>query len=163
MRRGYDDYFTNYDTFLSGETVKVEMDTLDDTIIGGSTPKNGRGRPKKHNDCHEWSDEATEALIHLWNQKEELYQKQHPYFYIREHKDKAVDSIRQSLEKQGYIVTCHQILSKFQSLRTYFCSQRNKLSQSKRNALALGHEDDIESKWRFYKYLMFLDENLLDI
>lgn len=120
--------------------------------------KNGRGRPKKQNESHEWSDEATEALIYLWNQKEELFQKQHPYFYIREHKERAVESIRQSLAEQGHIVTCNQVLSKFQSLRTYFCSQRNKILASKK--FGSSNEEEVESKWRFYKNLTFLDENM---
>lgn len=155
MRRDYDDFYTNSDEYLDDETVKVEMDdTFEDIKKEG---KIGRGRPKKQNESHEWSDEATEALIYLWKQKEELFQKQHPYFYIREHKEKAVESIRQSLAEQGHIVTCNQILSKFQSLRTYFCSQRNKVMASKKNG---GTDEEVESKWRFYKNLVFLDENM---
>jgi len=77
-------------------------------------------------------------------------------FYVPESKDRAVEWIRQYMEQRGFNITTNQILSKFQSLRTYFCSQRNKLINLRKN----GAGEDVESKWRFYKDLMFLDQNM---
>ncbi|XP_002167661.3 uncharacterized protein LOC100204765 [Hydra vulgaris] len=120
--------------------------------------KGQRGRPKKANESMEWNDEASEALIHLWQSKEELYNRQHPYFYVKEAKEKAIESIRLSLEKMGFKISASQIFSKFQSLRTYFCSQRTKIASARKNGVC--DEEYLESKWRFYKSLQFLDDNM---
>ena len=72
--------------------------------------KKSRGRPTKQYWTHEWSDHATEALIELWSEKEELYNKQHPLFYVKENKDRAVEEIRDSLRDRGFEVTCNNIL-----------------------------------------------------
>ena len=126
--------------------------------------KKSRGRPTKQYWTHEWSDHATEALIELWSEKEELYNKQHPLFYVKENKDRAVEEIRDSLRERGFDVTCNNILSKFQSLRTYFCTQRTKHMAQRRASGATYHmmatDDGSECKWRFYKSLMFLDDNM---
>ena len=120
--------------------------------------KGQRGRPKKANESMEWNDEASEALIHLWQSKEELYNRQHPYFYVKEAKEKAIEAIRLSLEKMGFKISANQIFSKFQSLRTYFCSQRTKIASARKNGIF--DEEYLESKWRFYKSLQFLDDNM---
>jgi len=125
--------------------------------------KKSRGRPQKQYWTHEWSDRATEALIEMWSEKEELYNKQHPMFYVKESKDRAVDEIRDRLREKGYDVTSNNILSKFQSLRTYFCTQRTKHMTTRRpgGASFMGVDGDTgECKWRFYKSLMFLDDNM---
>lgn len=132
--------------------LKVEYFEEQDNVL---KRKNTRGRPKKQIETLEWSDEATETLIELWKTKGELFSKQHPHFYVRDMKDKAVEYIKDELSKRGYNVTSNQILSKFQSLRTYFCSQRTKMSASKKNGY-----DDAECKWRFFKGLQFLDDNM---
>lgn len=121
--------------------------------------KKSRGRPQKQYWTHEWSDRATEALIELWSKKEELYNKQHPLFYVKDSKDRAVEEIRDNLSEQGYDVTSENILSKFQSLRTYFCTQRTKASSARRSGVNYSG-DDGECKWRFYKSLVFLDDNM---
>ena len=125
--------------------------------------KKSRGRPTKQYWTHEWSDHATEALIELWSEKEELYNKQHPLFYVKDNKDRAVEEIRDALRDRGFDVTCNNILSKFQSLRTYFCTQRTKHMAQRRASGASYHimpDDGSECKWRFYKSLMFLDDNM---
>lgn len=125
--------------------------------------KKSRGRPTKQYWTHEWSDHATEALIELWSEKEELYNKQHPLFYVKENKDRAVEEIKDSLRDRGFDVTCNNILSKFQSLRTYFCTQRTKHMAQRRASGGyhmMSQDDGNECKWRFYKSLMFLDDNM---
>jgi len=106
----------------------------------------------------EWSDEATEALIELWQTKDELFCRNHPYFYAKDYKDRAIEQIRVKMEEKGFHTTTNQILGKIQSLRTYFCSQRAKFQQLKK----AGHitDEDSECRWRFYKSLQFLDENM---
>lgn len=125
-------------------------------------PKKSRGRPQKQHWTHEWNDKATEALIDLWSTKEELYNKQHPQFYAKESKDRAVEEIKNALNERGFNVTESNILSKFQSLRTYFCTQRTKFASAKKSNsnTRYGGMDEGESKWRFYKNLMFLDDNM---
>jgi len=158
MRRSSYDTYYNYDDYLiDDDTVKVEMNLEEDSTDKPPAPRvGGRGRPMKQGDSHVWTDEATDALIYAWSQKEELFQKQHPLFYVTEAKDRAVEWIRQYLLEHGHNATTNQITSKFQSLRTYFCSQRNKLLNLRRQ----GAGDNVESKWRFYKDLMFLDQNM---
>lgn len=143
------------------EELYLEIKTdepLDESITNPTPAKKGRGRPKKHMESIEWSDAATETLIELWQTKEELFCRNHPYFYAKDYKDKAIEAIRSQMEARGYHTTTNQILGKIQSLRTYFCSQRAKFQQMKK----VGHltEDDSECRWRFYKSLQFLDENM---
>ena len=63
--------------------MNVEEETAKPVVARG-----GRGRPLKQTDSHVWTDEATDALIYAWSQKEELYHKQHPLFYVTEAKGK---------------------------------------------------------------------------
>ena len=144
------------------DTLKVEMAEFNADSLNQSDSRrgDGRGRPKKQTETLEWSEEATEALIKLWQSKEELYNRQHPYFYVREYKDRALESIRASLEHMGFNVSKNQISGKFQSLRTYFCTQRTKKLNTRKRYSTGVMDDDFECKWRFYKSLQFLDDNM---
>lgn len=148
-------------------STKIEDGSVDEHELNFSHPpeqKKSRGRPQKQHWTHEWNDKATEALIELWSSKEELYNKQHPEFYVKESKDRAVGEIKHSLNQRGFNVTESNILSKFQSLRTYFCTQRTKFASTKktnsRYSIGCAGAEEGESKWRFYKSLMFLDDNM---
>ncbi|XP_066927772.1 uncharacterized protein [Clytia hemisphaerica] len=150
----------NHDT-SPPQQIAYESMSSKETMHAQPPIKKSRGRPTKQYWTHEWSDHATEALIELWGEKEELYNKQHPLFYVKENKDKAVEEIRDSLRERGFDVTCNNILSKFQSLRTYFCTQRTKHMATRRaNGMSYLPDDGSECKWRFYKSLMFLDDNM---
>jgi len=128
----------NYEEISLNEVIEVE-----DRAVG---------RPKKlDKEYFEWSDELTFMLIDLWGEHEVLYNQQHPNHYSKSENDNALRDIAISIMNASNVqITPKQITLKFQTLKSYFSKERGKLTRT----------GIMNSRWKFYSSLDFLDKHM---
>ena len=118
--------------------------------------RNKRTEPKKKR--KEWDDEEIMLLIEAWKNEEVLYNIKHPFYYLKEAKSKAIVNIKRKLEAQNITVSIKTIIEKITNLRNYFGAQMRMVDASRKSGAGPG--ETYKSKWKFFRHLTFLRENL---
>lgn len=99
----------------------------------------------------EWSDTEILSLIKLWRGNDILYNTNHPLYYVQTERKLAMDHISNDLR-----ISVKDVNDKMHSLRTYYCSQRQRLG-----SLISSHGDTKQfSRWKFYDQMSFLYESV---
>uniref|UniRef100_A0A7M5U9C9 MADF domain-containing protein n=1 Tax=Clytia hemisphaerica TaxID=252671 RepID=A0A7M5U9C9_9CNID len=109
----------------------------------------------------EWVDHETTHLIKLWAGYENLYNSCHVHFFNRNIRANTLDTISRELQKVGITATSKQISKKFADLKTYYQFQVRKLEKEKEENSKT--ENEIESPWRFFEQLHFLNKSMKPI
>ena len=86
-----------------------------------------------------------------------LYDSSHADYYKKDVKKTAMDQIVDNLSGKGVLVTVGDISAKMQSMKTYYCKERGKVSTSR--GTGTGTDDIYKSKWRFYPKMDFLGDS----
>ena len=118
--------------------------------------RNKRTESKKKR--KEWDDEEIMLLIEAWKNEEVLYNIKHPFYYLKEAKSKAIVNIKRKLEAQNITVSIKTIIEKITNLRNYFGAQMRMVDASRKSGAGPG--ETYKSKWKFFRHLTFLRENL---
>lgn len=101
---------------------------------------------KNKNSEHEWCTDEVEKLIRLWEDKEELYQTDHPNYIDRSRRSILICDISSQLD-----IPQNEVVKKMKSLQTYYMSIHNKLK---------GKSGDAAKKlkrWAHFESLQFLN------
>lgn len=115
------------------------------------------GRPSSKGEAAKrWRDEETIELIRLWQEHDVLYNNKNTLFHSKEEREKAVHLIQDELTEKKIIATFEQIWDKITNLKCYYGSQKREIDYKRSKEFK-----DYESPWKFYSYLSFLDEHLI--
>lgn len=140
----------------SGEEIDGYQDEIQILPKNWYSPHQG-GRPSSKGDAAKrWRDEETIELIRLWRENDILYNNKNSLYYNKEEKEKAVREIQQILANKDIIATFEQIWDKLTNLKCYYGSQKREMEHKRANDYK-----DYESPWKFYNYLTFLDDHLV--
>lgn len=123
----------------------------EDGVISTSLQrKPGRKTDREREECgqrREWTDGEILQLIRLWKENDVLYNTNHPFYYVQTERKMAMESMSTELGINGKDVN-----DKMHSLRTYFCSQRQRTESAEgRTELP---------RWKFYDDMSFLYESV---
>lgn len=100
----------------------------------------------------EWSDSEIVRLIQLWKENDILYNTNHPLYYVQTERKVAMDAISNVLQ-----IPVKDVNDKMHSLRTYYCSQRQRLGNIMQ---CRGEAMKNFSRWKFYDQMSFLYESV---
>jgi len=101
----------------------------------------------------EWSDTEILQLMQLWRDNDILYNTNHPLYYVQTERKLALDNMASELE-----ISMKDVSDKMHSLRTYYCSQRQRMETL--NAEQGGGGESVVSRWKFYDQMSFLYESV---
>ena len=144
-----------------GDDTEVILEIEDDYSSGSRGSWNFHthqgGRPSNKGDAAKrWRDEETIELIKLWEEHDVLYNNKNVSFHSKEEREKAVRIIQEILRDKNIVATFDQVWDKLTNLKCYYGSQKREIEYKRSKAFK-----DYESPWKFYTYLGFLDEHLV--
>ena len=116
--------------------------------------KPGRKTDRQRIECgqrREWTDSEILQLIQHWRENDILYNTNHPLYYVQTERKLAMDNICTELQ-----ISVKDVNDKMHSLRTYYCSQRQRLE-----TLHAEHGETAQlPRWNFYDQMSFLYESV---
>ncbi|XP_057293219.1 uncharacterized protein LOC130621877 [Hydractinia symbiolongicarpus] len=138
------------------EICECEQCLKDDGCCSEANSFDKTWKPKT-DEHKKWPDRAVRLLIELWATKEILFNLKHPFYNNKEERIKALEAIQDELVANGLMFSTRQINEKLISLRIYYGGQRRLIENSKKNS----SESVFVSKWKFYKHLNFLADQII--